>query len=149
VLNDKNQQAIGETLANLRDTTAVFSRRSKELDQLIDDSGKTMHNLADTSGALPALVGKFDHTTAQIDGLAKSADDTVKQLGRLSTDIDGVIADNKSQIRNLTTNGFEQLSALLAESRSLVQSLNRVSNALERDPSRFLLGERREGYKPK
>ena len=149
VLNDKNQQAIGETLANLRDTTAVFDRRAQDIDQLLSDGGKTMHNLADASGSVQGLIGKFDHMADQIDVLAKSADDTAKHLSRLSTDVDGMIADVKPQIHDLTNNGFEQLSALLAESRSLVQSLNRVSNALERDPSRFLFGERREGYKPK
>jgi len=42
-----------------------------------------------------------------------------------------------------------QLDELLAETRRLVASLNRVSTGLERDPSGLLLGVRREGYRPK
>jgi hypothetical protein len=52
-------------------------------------------------------------------------------------------------LRELTTNGTAQFNELLAEARRLVASLNRVSTGLERDPSRLLLGDRREGYKPK
>ncbi len=148
VLSDQNQQAIAETLANLRETTAIIDKHGKDIDQLIDDSGKAVHNIALGTNDLPALVAKFDRLAAQIDELAKSADQTAKQVTKLSGDVDTVVTEARPQIRDLTTNGFEQLSALLAESRSLVQSLNRVSNALERDPSRFLFGERREGYKP-
>ncbi|HVJ53247.1 MAG TPA: MlaD family protein [Aliidongia sp.] len=149
VLNEQNQKALADTLANLRDTTAVFDQRSKEIDQLITDGGTTMHNLAGATNQLPGLIDKFDHVAGQIDVLARSADETAKQAGRLTNDIDSLVVGVKPQLHDLTTNGFEQLNALLVESRSLVQSLNRVSNALERDPSRFLFGERREGYKPK
>jgi phospholipid/cholesterol/gamma-HCH transport system substrate-binding protein len=149
VLNDKNEQAIADTLANVRNATAIFDRRSHDIDQMIDDGGKTMHNLADASASMPALIGKLDHVAAEIDELTRSADDTAKRIGRLSSDVDGVVADAKPQIHNLATNGLDQLSALLTESRSLVQSLNRVSNALERDPSRFLFGAPRQGYTPK
>jgi phospholipid/cholesterol/gamma-HCH transport system substrate-binding protein len=38
---------------------------------------------------------------------------------------------------------------LLTDSRALILELTRVADQLERDPARFLFGDRREGYRPR
>ena len=64
-------------------------------------------------------------------------------------DLDATVQAIRPGLRDLTTNGTAQLDELLSDARRLVASLNRVSTGLERDPKRLLLGDRREGYKPR
>jgi phospholipid/cholesterol/gamma-HCH transport system substrate-binding protein len=46
------------------------------------------------------------------------------------------------------SNGLFELTQFLQEARLLVASLSRISKQLERDPARFLLGDRLQGYEP-
>ena len=41
-----------------------------------------------------------------------------------------------------------QINQLLVEARALVVSLGRLSEAIERQPTQLLFGDRREGYSP-
>jgi len=149
VLDDKNRSAIAETLVNIRDTTGTLSRRSKDIDQLIVDSGTTMRNLADASATLKSTLANLDRASGKADGLIASANTTFDHATKLATDLDALVQSSRPGLRDLTTNGTAQLTELLSEARRLVASLNRVSTGLERDPSRLLLGDRHEGYQPK
>jgi phospholipid/cholesterol/gamma-HCH transport system substrate-binding protein len=149
VLDDKNRGAIAETLVNIRDTTGMLSRRSKDIDQLIADGGKTMHNLAEASATLKGTLANLDRTSGKADGLIASANSTFDHATKLATDLDSLVQSSRPGLRDLTTNGTALLTELLSEARRLVASLNRVSTGLERDPSLLLLGDRHEGYQPK
>lgn len=149
VLNEQNRSAIAQTLINIRDTTAVFDRRSKDIDQIIVDGGKTMHNLADASATLKVLLANLDRTSAKADRLVVSANGTFDHATKLATDLDAVVRASGPGLHDLATNGTAQLDELLAEARRLMASLNRVSTGLERDPSELLFGDRRQGYRPK
>ncbi|HEY2620539.1 MAG TPA: MlaD family protein [Acetobacteraceae bacterium] len=149
VLDDKNRAVIAQTLDNIRDTTAVFDRRSKDIDQLIVDSGVTMHNLADASATLKDSLANLDRTSGNADRLIATANTTFEHATRLASDLDAVVQASRPGLRDLTTNATAQLDELLSDARRLLASLNRVSTGLERDPSRLLLGDRHQGYQPK
>ena len=149
VLDEKNRQAIADSLANVRDTTAAFKGHAGDLGQLITDGGKAMHNLADASASLEDMASKLDRTSDKADRLVAGANDAIHQATKLATDLDSIVLAAKPGVRELTTNDFDQLSALLSDARHLIASLDRVSDQLERDPSGFLFGERRAGYTPR
>jgi len=50
--------------------------------------------------------------------------------------------------RVLNGQGVAQLTQMLAQTRALVASLTRLSQDLEREPSKLIYGDRREGYTP-
>ncbi len=149
ILDEKNRQAIADTLANVRDVTATFRGHTQDIDQLITDSDKTMHNLVVASTSLEEMLGKLNHTSDKADRLVAAANDMIHQATKLATDLDGVVVSARPGLRDLTTNDVDQLDALLSDARRLIASLNRVSAELERDPSGLLFGERRAGYTPK
>ena len=149
LLDDKNRDAVAQTLVNVRDTTAVLARRSRDIDQLITDAGTVTRNLADASASLRVLAANLEHSSGKGDQLIASARDAFDHATKLASDLDALVQTGRPGLRQLTTNGVAQLDELLAEARRLVASLNRVSTGLERDPSRLLLGDRREGYQPR
>jgi phospholipid/cholesterol/gamma-HCH transport system substrate-binding protein len=67
-----------------------------------------------------------------------SADMTMQKIGLLSDDARKVINGQ----------GVAQLTQVLAQTRALIASLTRLSQDLEREPSRLIYGDRREGYTP-
>ena len=149
LLDDKNREAIAQTLDNIRDATSLFARRSKDIDQLITNGGITLQNLADASASLKVLAANLERSSGKGDQLIASARDAFDHATKLASDLDALVQTARPGLRELTTNGTSQFDELLADARRLVASLNRVSTGLERDPSRLLLGDRREGYKPK
>ena len=74
-----------------------------------------------------------------------TTNEAAKRVGQLSADADEVVTASKHQIAESTA----QLNQLLAQSRALVESLTRLSNDIERQPTELLYGDRRQGYKPK
>ena len=108
-----------------------------------------MRNLAAASTSLKAILGKFEGTSDHADRLVVTANDAMDQATKLVADLDAVVLSSKPGLHDLTTNGVAQLDELLGDARRLISSLSRVSMALERDPSRFLFGDHRDGYTPR
>jgi phospholipid/cholesterol/gamma-HCH transport system substrate-binding protein len=149
MLNDSNRQAIADTLNNVRDTTAVFARRAKELDQLIEDLSTIGHSLTGAADSLQDALGKADRDVDKVDAILGSVHDTAKKLNQMTGDVDAIIEAGKPQLKEFATTGVAQFTQLLSEARTLVANLSRVSAQLERDPTRFLFGDRRQGFNPK
>jgi phospholipid/cholesterol/gamma-HCH transport system substrate-binding protein len=125
VLNPKNRAAFGHILANLDTTTASFARRAPEIEA-------TLQNVALASQTLNGDLLDL-HT------LLGSANLTVLKVNKLTTDADNFVQGE----------GLAQISQLVGETRRLVNSLTRLSNEVDREPTRLLFGDRHKGYTPK
>ena len=125
ILDEKNQKAIAQTLANLDTITTTLAQHRGDLEATLRNTNEATHNLAVASRDLhPTLL---------------QADASLKKIDKLASDADQVV----------TGDGAAQLSALVAESRRLVGSLTKLSDELNREPTRVIFGDRRKGYTPK
>ena len=125
LLNEKNRKAFGNILGNLDQTTAALARRSKDIDAMLANFSAASAKLNDASGRIAPTITQ--------------ADLTLKKFGKLSDDADAFVNGE----------GLGQLTDLVRESRGLVQSLTRLSNELDRQPTKLLFGDRHKGYTPK
>ena len=146
LLSDENRKSISEMLVSLRNTTSVIDEHS-------DDLNETLANLKVASAGINRTLATADktletadqaltsasHAIGSLDGALTSADSTVKKLGQLSDDADKVLSGQ----------GIAQLTQLMAQTRALVASLTRLANDLEREPTKLIYGDRREGYTPR
>lgn len=121
VLDDKNVKNISGIIADLKKTTDTVAARS-------DDIDKTLHNVAIGTDQLNVDLADL-HTTL---GDARV---TVNKINRLADDADSAV------------NGAD-LGQLSEQVRTLAQSLTKLSNGLEREPTKLLFGDRRKGYTP-
>jgi phospholipid/cholesterol/gamma-HCH transport system substrate-binding protein len=103
-------------------------------------------NLDTTTGALARRSDDIDATLANLSKASKAlpstiadADVSVKRIGQLSADSDEFIKGE----------GLAQFAELLADTRRLVISVNRLSDELDRQPTKIIFGDRRKGYTPK
>jgi phospholipid/cholesterol/gamma-HCH transport system substrate-binding protein len=145
VLNDKNRAAIATVLKHLDETMATINSHSEALGQSLEnlktvtaDMSRTLSNVDKTLSGADDTLTVVNKTVGSFQAAANATTATVDKLGKLSDDTDRVV--------NGTV--VAQFTQLLAESRSLVASLNRLSNDLERNPSRLIFGDQRQGYAP-
>jgi len=127
-LSDKNRQAFSETLANLRQVTSDFAKHSSQFDSILN-------KLDTASTGLNTDLSDL-HTVLQ------SAHDTVQRVDTLAQNVDKLTGDIDTQV-----NGA-RIDQVLAQTREMVKSITRLSDALEHEPTRLLYGDRRKGYTP-
>jgi len=149
VLNDTNRKAIAETVENLRVASAGLAEGSKVIGPVSDDARTTLRSIN-------TLVANIDHSYSDRDGLKDQVgvaladfDRLAKGLNDSNKSLQAVLQDARPGVRDLTQHTVGHLNDLLLETRQLVSGLTRLAADLERDPSRILYGDRRQGYQPK
>jgi phospholipid/cholesterol/gamma-HCH transport system substrate-binding protein len=134
VLDEKNRQSFADTLDNLSQLTAVAAAHREDLARLLEDSASDARDLHQSIANLSDATQKLDH-------IADQANTTVK-------DVDGLVQENRGPLKQFTQSGLQQFQQLTSDARALVAELGRTLDNLDRDPSRLLYGDRREGYHP-
>ncbi len=175
LLNPENRVSLANSLANIDAFTTTLKDHSGDIGTLIQDAGATMANVRKATANLEVLAAnlnkdaaqlatRFDTTLVSIDGMANgitravadSASDaraligdlrnTAQSLRKTSDEVHAVIAENREPLSDFTATGLTEFTGLLIEMRDLVIALNRVTTELQRDPARFLFGDRQQGY---
>ncbi|HEX2152253.1 MAG TPA: hypothetical protein VHG31_09705, partial [Stellaceae bacterium] len=147
ILDEKNRQALSESLENLRVFAAGLAERNNDLAEL---AGNANSATAAASKLLVSIERSYTGpdgigtrlTTAitDFDKVARNLSDTNKQLQVALQDI-------QPGLRSFSQRTLTDVGNLIAETRQLVASANRVVTTVERDPMSLLFGDRREGYK--
>jgi phospholipid/cholesterol/gamma-HCH transport system substrate-binding protein len=134
LVNEKNRQAFADTLDNLSQLTAVAAAHREDVARLLQDSAADARDLHQVITNLNDMTKKLDHI----------ADQTKAALRNMNA----AVQENRAPLKDFTQNGLQQFQQLAVDLRSLVAELSRTVNSLERDPSRLIYGDRREGYRP-
>ena len=121
-----------ENMKNFSGILANFNATSKNLTEITAP-------LARRSGDIDAMIANLSRASQKLEPTLADTDDSVKKFGKLSADADAFVNGE----------GLNQLSDLLREARGLVASLTRLSNELDRQPTKLLFGDRHKGYTPK
>ena len=175
LLNAENRVSLANSLANIDSFTTTLKDRSGDIGALIVNAGATMENVRKATANLEALaanlnedadrlIDRVDTTMVSIDGMANgvaravedSAVDaraligdlrgTAQSMRKTSDEVHALIAENREPLSDFTATGLTEFTGLLIEMRDLVVALNRVTTELQRDPARFLFGDRQQGY---
>lgn len=174
-LSPENRNHLTSGLRNIDVFTASLAERREEIGSLIENASTTMVHLSDASGALAelaeglktsgaGLMDRLDTALISIDAMAGGIDRSVgdtataalalvedlrvtaQRLGGMSEELQEMVAENRSPIREFTASGLNELTGLLIEMRDLVVAVNRVTTELQRDPARFFFGNQQQGY---
>jgi phospholipid/cholesterol/gamma-HCH transport system substrate-binding protein len=156
VLSDENLAAISQALAHVNTFTSSIASNGSQIDKILADTGAAMAEVRGAATATKSLLEQFDQALNARDGIADRSTRAVQELNQsaknltaLTGHLDSIIQENRGAVREFTQTGFGQAQQLLTDSRALVLELTRVADQLERDPARFLFGDRREGYRPR
>ena len=150
ILDEKNRQAIAQTLANVEQVSEVAVRDADKVDAILDDTKATVSDFRRTT--VPALndsLAEVQKTLGSANAIFSDLSTTAKALNTATGHLDALIQENRPGLKDFSPGGLNDLHALITDTRTLVAGLTRVVAEIERDPTRFLFGEKREGYKPR
>ncbi len=132
VLKDDNRRALSNALLNLEKLTTALANRAPDIDRSIVNAEQALARLEETSR-------RFDPSMDKLDATMDEANTTLKKYGK--------VADNANAF--ITGEGLAQVSDLINDLRRLSGNLTSLSEQLNRQPTKLLFGDRREGYTPK
>lgn len=118
-----------ENVSSLQQTFKNVEMMSRDLNGLLNEenihnTSIALRNIAATSESIDDLVERFNHTADEID----------KAVEALS----GVITDNRGDIDRFAGSGLRQITEMSRETRRMAESVRRLADKLEQDPSRLL-----------
>lgn len=141
VLNDENRAALTKIL---KDTSEVMGAVASQKDAIrsgIANAAKAADNTARATAHLDVLVKKISSTT---DAVGAAANETTQA----SRSAKKTIEDMDVGVRALTGDTIPDINQLLRELSALSNSLQRLSDQTEKNPSSLLRGRQPVPYGP-
>jgi phospholipid/cholesterol/gamma-HCH transport system substrate-binding protein len=146
LLSPANQGSISDLLAHLNNASAALDERKDNLASILKNFDTASAKITTTLGkadeaidsartvltSVNRLVGTFDNTVVTVQS-------TAQKFGQLSEHADKAVSGLD----------MAQINRLMAEVRVMVSNITRLSTGLEREPSKILYGDNRQGYSPR
>lgn len=141
VLSDENVKRVSNTLSNIEAMTGSIADQREDLRSLIVNARKSSEQLSATLDTTNRAVSSIDRELVdKLPGLIAKLDSTLTRLDATANSANGILTDNRAAINSFANDGLSQLGPTLGELRSLVRDLRRLSDRVEGNPTRFLLG---------
>jgi phospholipid/cholesterol/gamma-HCH transport system substrate-binding protein len=134
VVNERNRQALSDTLDNLSQLTAVAAEHREDIAHLLENSAADARDL--------------NKVIANLNDMSKKLDQVADNANTAMRSINGMVQDNRASLKDFSQNGLQQYQQLAIDTRALIAELSRTVSALGRDPSSLIYGDRRQGYRP-
>jgi phospholipid/cholesterol/gamma-HCH transport system substrate-binding protein len=142
LLSDDNRKAVTQILANVNKLTGDVAAHDKDLTDLFANA-----NIA--VGSLGKLVGHVDDSYTARDGIKDRLSRVLGDADEAAKELRATAHDTRNVVNQFNANTVSEVNNLLHDTRQLISGLARFADGLERDPSKLLYGDRREGYRPK
>ncbi|MEX0810334.1 MAG: MlaD family protein [Dongiaceae bacterium] len=150
LFSEDNRNAITDTLAHLESITGKLDASSGDITRLLSSGAEAAQNISDMSLAIETLANELSTSAGQIGGNVDAAVSDLRTMSQSFTGVadqlDLLLTDNQQPISDFATIGLYEATQMLTEIRLLVAQLQRVAAQFERDPARFLFGDRQEGF---
>ena len=141
VLSEDNVKRVANTLANIESMTGAIADQREDLRALIINARQSSEQLAATLKTTNRALEDVDRELVRkLPGLIGKLDSTLGKLDSAATGANGILTENRAAISSFANDGLAQLGPTLAELRTLVRDLRRISDRLDGNPARYLLG---------
>jgi phospholipid/cholesterol/gamma-HCH transport system substrate-binding protein len=108
--------------------------------------GESLKNIHAITSALAPHPGKED-TLKNLNDLLLNIKEGVKDIQSVATELKALLKENRQSIRDFTGTGLPTFTQFLTEGKEAFTTLRRVSESLERSPSRFIYNDPKQGVK--
>lgn len=155
LLSPENVQTFSQILKNVEAITAsvdVSDLDASKLNDVMDSVIAAANSIAETAKSIEGTSDSLDEVVkADLRELLAKAEDTLGGLDTTVAGFDGtaagvdvLITDTRDAINRLSNSGLTDLEETIDGFRSLVLTLSRIADGLERSPSEFIVGSERE-----
>ncbi|SKA20480.1 MlaD family protein [Novilysobacter spongiicola] len=141
VLSEENVERVANTLENIETMTATVADQREDLRAIIVNARESSEQLQLALANTNRAVEDFDRELVdKLPGLVAKLDNTLTELDSAAQGANGIINENRAAVSSFANDGLAQLGPTLGELRGLVRDLRRISDRLENNPTRYLLG---------
>lgn len=141
VLSEDNVKRVANTLTNIESMTGAIADQREDLRALIINARQSSEQLTAMLQTTNRAVENVDRELVQkLPGLIAKLDSTLGKLDSAATGANGILTENRAAISSFANDGLAQLGPTLSELRTLVRDLRRISDRLDSNPTRYLLG---------
>ncbi len=139
---EKNEGRIDSIINSVAEIASDMSSVAPKLADLVDESTRSAAAVTRTADSANALMQ--DNAA----GIAQAVTDlqaSLVALSRVADQVNNMVAENREGIRDFTRTGLYEITGLAQDAERMVDQITRVMEDLERDPARFLFGNRSRG----
>lgn len=157
ILSDENAARLAHTLASVDAFTEAVAGEREEIAALIRNARAASERLERVLGSSQSAMERLDASLTKVDTellaqlpeITRDLRQSLERLRALSERADRMLAENEDALASFGGEGLSQLGPTLLELRQLIHDLGRLSNRIESNPTRFLLGgDQPEEYQP-
>jgi paraquat-inducible protein B len=143
-LNQGLEQTSGD-FRSIVSNVAVISKQIREATpDVVARTAEATEDLRRVAGTLEELLEtNRDAIGAMIDEWTIAA----SAMRRTADQVDQLLAENRQGLRDFTQGGLYEYTGLAQDAQRLVDQITRITEELERDPARFLFGDRAQGIR--
>lgn len=141
VLSDRNVASINATLANLETISGGLADRDQGTQALLLSARDAARSLDVTLKSTNGTIQRLDkNLVQQLPPILDNLETTLSKLDSAAGNADSILGENRAAINSFANDGLAQLGPTLTELRGLIRDLRRVSDRLDNNPARYLLG---------
>ncbi len=141
VLSEENVERISQTMANIEQATGSLADSREDIQGLLAAARSASERLEETLGTTNQTIQTIDRELVQeLPGMVARLDATLAKFDSAADGADAILNENRAAIHSFANDGLAQLGPTLSELRALTRDLRRISDRLESNPARYLLG---------
>ena len=141
LLSDANVERLSNTLAHLETISGDLADRDRGTQALLVEARDAVRNLNTTLGTANGAIEHLDQNVIrQLPATLDKLDASLSKLDSAAGNANAILGENRAAINSFANDGLAQLGPTLTELRGLVRDLRRVSDKLDNNPARYLLG---------
>lgn len=137
-----NRDRFESIVASVDEFGKAVNDARPQLGLLIDETTATLTAARRT---LVTIDSVLDDNAPLLPDLAAELQRGLVALRRMSDQVNMAIAENRPGLRDFSDTGLYEFTGLAQDAQRLVDQLSRVAEELERNPARFLFGDRGRG----
>jgi phospholipid/cholesterol/gamma-HCH transport system substrate-binding protein len=150
LLSDKNQNSIADILENIDATTATLRREAPAMADTIAELRTTAHNAGIAANNIAALSNNANQL---VNGQGREAvtnlNEAIVSARQAADNLNGMISDARPGVQTFSKSTLPEANRLVHDLRDLSQSLEQVSNRVNRQGIGGALGPQKlPDYKP-
>jgi paraquat-inducible protein B len=143
-LNQALDRTSGDFSSIVSDVAVIAKEIRQSAPEVVARTTETAADLRRVAGTLEDLLAtNRDAIGAMIDEWTTAA----SAMRRTADQVDRMVAENRQGLRDFTQEGLYEYTGLAQDAQRLVDQMTRITEELERDPARFLFGDRAQGIR--
>lgn len=150
LLSDKNQQAIGNILANTDRMTGSLAAASPQIEPMLRELQVTLKQASATLANFEKVAGSADQLlNGEGASLAQQLRSTLKSASSAADELKATLADARPAARQLNENTLPATEAALRDLRATTRALREITEKLDDQGAGALIGgSKLPDYKP-